>query len=55
MQDCDARAIVLEHWPAFREHIEMLAGPLPRFVRDEIEALGQKVPRHRGPKGAVAR
>jgi hypothetical protein len=26
-------AIIREHWPAFRERVEMHAGPLPGFVR----------------------
>jgi hypothetical protein len=38
-QDCDAVAIVREHWPAFRDRLEMHAGPLPAFVRDELEAF----------------
>jgi hypothetical protein len=38
-QACDAVAIVREHWPAFRERVEMHAGPLPAFVSDEIEAF----------------
>jgi hypothetical protein len=32
-------AIIREHWPAFRERVEMHAGPLPGFVCDEIEAF----------------
>jgi hypothetical protein len=32
-------AIIREHWPAFRERVEMHAGPLPAFVCDEIEAF----------------
>jgi hypothetical protein len=38
-QGCAAVAIVREHWPAFRERVETHAGPLPAFVRDEMEAF----------------
>ncbi len=32
-------AIVREHWPSFRERVEMHAGSLPAFVCDELEAF----------------
>jgi len=38
-QGSDALALVLEHWPAFRDRLEERAGSLPGFVRDELEAF----------------
>ena len=38
-QGSDALALVREHWPAFRDRVELQAGALPTFVRDELEAF----------------